>query len=341
MAQFIEDHADFLESHVEAWTVTTQGSLVPGVTRHYIRILPIAASETSPDEDPNSGMMTIANTPPGQQFQFPAKEIVDAGFLELVRYGIRSAGDPLMEASLKVIDAVLKVQTPWGPCWRRYNHDGYGPQADGKPYRGWGVGRAWPLLTGERAHHELAAGRNTGALIAAIENFSTDTGMLPEQIWDERDMPEAFMYFGKPCGAAMPLMWAHAEYIKLLRSVRDGQVFDWIMPVAARYLGSKGRKDLEVWKSSRRVRQVAAGTILRVVLRGAFRLRWSADGGKNYEELASSETGLDLRFVDIPTPQQSGAVQFTFAESQDEEFAGKTFEVKINKASNETVQEVV
>jgi glucoamylase len=163
-----------------------------------------------------------------------------------VRYGIRKAGDPLMEDSLRVVDAALKVNTPYGPCWRRYNYDGYGPHADGKPYTGWGVGRAWPLLTGERAHYELAAGRDIRPLITAIERFASSSGMLPEQVWDAPAIPEASMFPGKPCGAAMPLMWAHAEYIKLLRSLHDEQVFDRIPAVADRYLNKRGRSDLEV-----------------------------------------------------------------------------------------------
>ena len=104
--------------------------------------------------------LVIRNRAPGQIAEFPAKDIVDAGFLELVRYGIRKAGDPLFEDSLRVIDALLKVETPYGPCWRRYNHDGYGQRVDGGPYYGFGKGRAWPLLTGERGHYELAAGRD-------------------------------------------------------------------------------------------------------------------------------------------------------------------------------------
>ena len=35
-----------------------------------------------------------------------------AGFLELVRYGIRRADDPLIIDSLKVVDAVLKTDLP-------------------------------------------------------------------------------------------------------------------------------------------------------------------------------------------------------------------------------------
>ncbi|HLJ29417.1 MAG TPA: glycoside hydrolase family 15 protein [Candidatus Angelobacter sp.] len=332
LAKFVEEHADFVESHIESWTVTTQGSLVPEIQRHYIRILPVTLGETSPIEDPNLGTITIANTPPGAQWQFPAKEIVDAGFLELVRYGIRKPGDPLIEDSLRVIDAVLKVTTPGGPCWRRYNHDGYGPHTDGKPYTGWGEGRAWPLLAGERAHYELAAGRDVRPLIAALENFSTSSGMLPEQIWDRPDIPDAFMYLGKPCGAAMPLMWAHAEYIKLLRSVRDQRVFDRIAPVADRYLEHKGRKDLEVWKSTRRVREIAAGKVLRILLAGEFGLRWSLDEGRTGQESVSTATGLGLGFVDIPTQKhQGGRVQFSFTKASATDLEQQVFEVKIGR----------
>ena len=78
-----------------------------------------------------TALIDLKNRAPGMQVTFPAKEIVNAGFLELVRYGIRKAGDPLIEDSLRVIDHVLKVETPYGPCWRRYNHDGYGQRDDG------------------------------------------------------------------------------------------------------------------------------------------------------------------------------------------------------------------
>src|SRR6202167_1741456 len=190
-AEFLEQYADFLESHVEAWTVTTEGTVVPGIRRHYIRILPDDVDNSDPAEDPNSGILRIANLAPGIPNSFPAKEIVDAGFLELVRYGIRKPDDPVITDSLKVIDAVLKVDTPMGPAWRRYNHDGYGQRENGGSYSGWGKGRAWPLLTGERAHFELAAGRDVKPYIRAIEGFASATGLLPEQVWDAKDRPNA------------------------------------------------------------------------------------------------------------------------------------------------------
>ena len=47
--------------------------------------------------------------------------------------------------------------------------------------------------------------------------------MLPEQVWDHDDMPEKGMYLGRSAGSAQPLVWAHAEYLKLLRSVSGWQ----------------------------------------------------------------------------------------------------------------------
>jgi len=75
-----------------------------------------------------------------------------------------------------------------------------------------------------------------------MEQFAFRSRILPEQIWDSPDVKSAGMYFGQPAGSAMPLMWAHAEYVKLLHSVMDGRVFDLIPVVAERYLKKSGRK---------------------------------------------------------------------------------------------------
>ena len=306
-ATFLEEHADFLESHLERWTVTTEGTLVPGVPRHYIRINPTDPHDSAASEDPNRGTITLNNQPPEGPHQFAAKEIVDAGFLELVRYGIRGAGDRLMEDSLRVIDAVLRVETPNGPCWRRYNHDGYGPKERGKPYDGWGKGRPWPLLTGERAHYELAAGRNVRSYLRALEAFASKGGMLPEQIWDEGPR------LGKPAGSAMPLMWAHAEYIKLLKSVGEGQVFDRIAPVANRYLAGRGRKDLEISQPTRRVHEMMSGQVLRILASDHFRLQYSLDGRSTAQDVESSDSGLGVEFADIAVPaEQRSPLRLTF-----------------------------
>jgi glucoamylase len=329
-ATFIQGHADFLECHVESWTVTTEGTLVPGMPRHYIRIRPVTIGDVHPDEDPNRGVLRLSNQPPGASMEVPAKDIVDAGFLELVRFGIRKPGDPIIEDSLRVVDAVLKVETPHGPCWHRYNHDGYGQRSDGGPYEGWGTGRAWPVLTGERGHYELAAGRPFDPFIRALEGFAHGAGLLAEQIWDEPDRPDRHLWFGEPTGGVMPLMWAHAEYIKLLRSVHDGQVFDSIPEVADRYQRRMECKALEVWKFSRQPRSVQREFTLRVQAPRPFRLRWTRDEWRTVEDTPSTPTTLSIDFVDIPVPQtQQNPIRFSFFWTASGRWAGQDYVVTV------------
>jgi glucoamylase len=330
-ARYLEEYADFLECHIEPWTVTNQGTLVPGIKRHYIRIHPLSVTDYTPDEDPDHGILTIPNYPPGVPNKFPAKDIVDAGFLELVRYGIRRPGDPLIEDSLRIVDAVLKVDTPLGPCWHRYNHDGYGQREDGGSYMGWGKGRIWPLLVGERAHYEFAAGRDIGPLIKTMEQFASRTGLIPEQAWDSHDIPELHLYLGKPTSSAMPLVWAHAEYIKLLRSVRDGKVFDLIPAVANRYLsGSRKPQPREIWKPIRQLRSVPAGWPLRIQAAAPFLLHWTNDDWKTAADTRSKGTALGVEFVDIEVPPgQKNPLKFTFLWTGSEKWEGRDYEVEV------------
>ena len=72
-AAFLEEYADFLECHVEAWMVTTEGTLVPGIPRHYIRILPADVNDPFPAEDPNIGVLALNNRPPGSRWRFPGE----------------------------------------------------------------------------------------------------------------------------------------------------------------------------------------------------------------------------------------------------------------------------
>jgi glucoamylase len=309
---------------------------VPGIRRHYIRINPAVSSEGAcGDEDPDSGELVIANQRPGDRAKYPANEVVDAGFLELVRFGIRQPGDPLIEDSLKVVDAVLKVDTPFGPCWRRYNHDAYGQRADGTSFKKWGVGHAWPLLTLERATYELAAGRNIDVYLKAAEAFATGVGLFPEQIWDAPDIPEEHMFFGKATGAAIPLMWAHAEYVKLLHSLVENRVFDHIAPVKERYGNSTPRPAIEIWKVNRQVRKIPPGTLLRVVASSPFMLHWTDDEWNTARDTSSIPTAIKMEYVDLEIDAaQKAPLRFTFYWPLDNQWQGKDYVVEIEQPTH-------
>ena len=334
MASFLETYADWLEAHLDEWTTTDDGVLLAGVKRHYMRIRPPAEGEPFYNPGVPAGAIHIANRGPEERADYDAREVVDAGFLELVRYGVRRADDPLIVDSLKVIDATLKVETPEGPCWRRYNHDGYGQKKNGGPYDGWGQGRAWPLLLGERAHYELAAGGEVKPLIAAYERFSSAGGMLPEQIWDSADLPEEGMYLGQSAGSAQPLVWAHAEYLKLLRSVTEGQVFDVVLPVQARYARPVAEREfastIEIFQRTRTILSVPAGHTLRLLDPDNFHAVWSADEWATVKTTESRNVGYPGAYVDIhTTPEQRGSIVFTIFLPEKNSWLGRNYEVKI------------
>jgi glucoamylase len=341
LAIFLEGYADWIEAHLDEWTTTTEGILDPEVKYHYMRINPPAPGEPFYNDQIAPGHIHINNRAPDEKQDFEAREIVDAGFLELVRYGIRRADDPLIVDSLKVVDAVLKRDTPSGPCWRRYNHDGYGQRKDGGPYEGWGQGRAWPLLTGERAHYELAAGRPVDDLISAFEKFSSMGGMLPEQVWDYEDLPSEGMYFGKSAGSAQPLVWAHSEYLKLLRSVSEGRIFDRISVVEERYAVPAAKRTftsrIEIFQIARPISFIPVSFTLRIVDKGRFRVVYTFDDWATVERLDSHSLGRIGYSADIPTTShQTGKIIFTLCwpnqgpdQSQPDRWLGKNLEVSV------------
>jgi glucoamylase len=254
--------ADNWAANVENWTATKTGKYGDG--NYYLRL--------SQNGKPDSGEKLELGNGAGT---FDEREIVDAGFLELVRLGIKSPDDPLIQKSLKVVDEVLRVNTPNGECFYRYNHDGYGDTYDGRRWN-WdatwrGNGHLWTLLTGERGQYELAKyalakakesnprgksnlkaelqnqqiwlGRATRRLDAMLA-FSNDGLMIPEQIWDKPAIPKTIDYgfipptlrFGEGNGSATPLAWSMAQFIRLAVNLQNGRNLETPGVVYNRYM---------------------------------------------------------------------------------------------------------
>ena len=226
LATLLRDTADAWNDAIEGWCFAAGSKLgqAAGVSGHYVRITPARPGSAEGDLQ---GVVTIRNRQEADA-NLPADAIVSPDALALVRFGLRAAADPRIVATVAVIDAVLRRELPPGPCWYRYNMDGYGEHADGSPFDGTGIGRLWPLMTGERAHYELAAGRTDEArrLLDTLEHLTSAGFLIPEQVWDADPVSEHGLERGRPSGSAMPLVWAHGEHVKLCRSLADGAVFD-------------------------------------------------------------------------------------------------------------------
>ena len=313
-ANYLRETADCWNDQIERWTYVTGTALCTEVCvkGYYVRIAPPDASGSA---SPKDGYVPIKNRPPGDSDR-PAEAIVSPDALALVRFGLRAADDPRIVDTVKVIDTTLRCDLPQGPLWYRYTGDGYGEHEDGTPFDGTGKGRPWPLLAGERAHYELAAERKGKAveLLKTFEASAGPGGLLPEQVWDGPDMPERELRRGAPSGSAMPLVWAHAEHIKLLRSLSDGAVFDMPPQGVKRYIEDRTVSPRRTWRFNNKIRAIPSGKLLRVELSACGVVHWSSDKWLTVTDSKTAENAFGVHLVDLAVADlpPGNTILFTF-----------------------------
>jgi glucoamylase len=224
------EKADRWQAKVEDWTVTTTGPL--SEEPYFLRLTKNGEPDTaSPYAMGDGGPESIDQ-----------RAVVDPSFLDLVRYGITAPDDPEVLSTLPVIDDELGFTTPNGQFWHRFSHDGYGETRDGgqweitEPGTNTTLGRGWPLLTGERGEYAVSAGADGAPYLATMAAASGESDMISEQVWDGRPPT------GEPCcpagentRAATPLVWSHAQLVRLAWSIQQGSPVDQQSVVADRY----------------------------------------------------------------------------------------------------------
>jgi len=325
--------ADDWNARVESWTVVRDTALARTyrVASHYVRVAPAPVP---------GGMSRLGNILPIKNRVrdpcIPAREQVATDFLQLVRLGLRDAHDSIVLDSLKVIDGELRVETPAGPSWHRYTGDGYGEHADGRPFDGTGRGRAWPLLTGERGHYELAAGRDPLPYLRAMNAMAGRCGLIPEQIWDGPSLPERFLERGRPTGAVMPLVWAHAEFIKLVASRSLGRPFDRPEALWQRYGGKRPAPAYAIWSSRLPIATIRAGQVLRVCVTAPARIHMGIDNWQRITDVETTDSELGLHYADLPTQSLDCGrrVVFTFFWPRSGNWEGRDYTIEIDQTGS-------
>jgi glucoamylase len=238
----LREVADSWNERIEGWMYVRGTSLAArlGVDGYYARILPKERVFPPARGDNEVKLLPKENDEKEEEGELPPEEVVAVDALSLVRFGLRRPDDPRVVNTVRAIDALLMTETERGPIWHRYSGDRFGEHDDGRPFKTTdkGRGRAWPLLIGERAHYELLGGdvEQAKELCRVMAEYATDTGLIAEQVWDADDVPKRQLFRGQPTGSVCPLLWAHGEYVKLRRSIRDGRVFDAPRQTFKRYL---------------------------------------------------------------------------------------------------------
>ncbi len=324
--------ADFWNSNIERWTSVSGTPLAArlGVAGYYVLVLPAQAIERRPDIFRQ--VIPIHNRADNAAVR--ADELVGTEFLQLVRFGLRRADDPLILDSIRVADALLKTETPSGPVWHRYNGDGYGEHDDGSPYDGAGRGRGWPLLTGERGHYELVAGRDPLPYLEAMCRMASPGGMLPEQVWDTDPIPSRRLSPGRPSGSAMPLVWAHAEFIKLLVSRHLGHPIDRPRAVGQRYRAKRPAARHAFWWPHAPIAGFPAGVRLAVALPLPAVVHWGRDGWRDVADEPTRDSGLGFHVavLDVRRLEPGASIDFTWRWQQSGDWLGRDYALAVEPA---------
>ena len=288
-ASWALDIADFWNAGIEQWMVARDTDLArrAGVSGYYVRTAPASVIEIG--SDALQEIVPIRNRADGAKLA--ASEQVSTDFIQLVRFGLRSPNDPIIQSSIRVVDHLLKVDTPSGTVWRRYNEDGYGEHEDGTAYDGTGRGRPWPLLAGERGHYELVAGQDPLSFLRTMAAAASTGGMIPEQVWDAASVPQRRLRPGRPTGSAMPLAWAHAEFIKLVVSRSLGHPFDRPKATWERYKGEIPSVKTVFWWPHARIRQFAIECLVVIALPQPGTVHWGTNGWQAIMETSSRRNG--------------------------------------------------
>jgi glucoamylase len=331
VASHLREIADVWNASIDRWMYmsATDWCRRFKVKGYYVRIASKQTGVAGPNLQQSIGIKNVI----ASEDTLQASHLISPDALALVRFGLRAANDPRIHDTINVIDALIKVETPAGATWHRYNDDGYGEHEDGSPFDGTGIGRGWPLLTGERAHFELAAGRIEVAkqLLASMEGFANEAGLISEQVWDSPDIPERELHPGQPSGSAMPLVWAHAEYLKLRRSLRDMRLFDQPVQTVQRYLKEINVCPRMIWRFNHKLRLLPRGKILRIELMAPAVVHWTADGWNACHDIETRDLGLGIHIVDLSTQKlpEGSQIKFTFYWQEVKRWEGADFVVRI------------
>ena len=323
---------DFWNSQIEAWTAVNDTELarqydVPG---YYLRVAPPGIVT---EAGACTAIVPIRNRIGDRGLR--GDQQVGNEFQQLVRFGLRRPEDPLIRGSAKLADALLRTDTPLGPVWRRYREDGYGEHEDGRPFDGTGIGRGWPLLTGERGHYELEAGNDPLPYLEAMCAMASSGGMIPEQVWDSDPLPGRRLYPGRASGSAMPLVWAHAEFVKLLVSRQINRPFDRPRAVWRRYRGRRPVAEHAFWWQHAPIGAMPSGAKLAIALAMPAVVRWGRDGWQLSEDVPTVDTGLGFHVAVLGTAAllPGSRIDFTWRRQDNGEWCGRDITVQIRAES--------
>jgi glucoamylase len=296
-------------SRIDDWLYVggTELDIRYGTSGHYVRLNPSL-------NDARRGTVQIRNR---DAVVRNTGDVVGMEFLALVRFGLRAANDPRIVDTLTICEGELGITIGEHRHYHRYEADGYGEHDDGSPFDGTGIGRAWPLLTAERAIQAVLSGEDERLYVASILASRTKGGMIPEQVWD-RDAIDAYeLHPGLPSGSAAPLVWAHSELLKIVAAKKTGRAMERLGCMVPDSFPLSNSTTLSMtptaahWRSDVPIAVLAPGKKLLIEAERAFTLHLGMNGWNEITDMASEPIGLGRFGVMLHLQPNWESIQFT------------------------------
>ena len=234
--------------------------------------------------------------------------------------------------TMMVVDHELRRETPAGPSYYRYNEDGYGEHDDGEPFDGSGRGRLWPLLTGERGHLALQLGDDALSYLEAMSQMTGSCSLLPEQIWDSAPIPGRNLFPGRPTGSAMPLLWAHSEFLKLSAAIHRGRPIELLDSVVARYNYQRPSAAAWFWRADQPFGELPAGVDLVIEDSRPFIIEFDSPGVDIPNRIESTLGSFEMHEIRLTGSQLDRLSEITFVQ-QFADSSATNHAIKIGSAS--------
>ena len=311
--------ADYWNERIEDWTYVERGP--HSEEGYYVRI--------GPSFEPESlkGRVPVKNRAVDP---IPAVEMIGMDYLYLVRLGLRRPTDPRIRNTLQVTDRLLKAEMPTGIAYYRYNADGYGEHADGRPFDTTGIGRPWPLLSGERGHYDALTGIDPLPFLRSMARMTGPGGLMPEQVWDADPIPELGLFPGKPTGSAMPLVWAHSEFLKLLVARQHGRPVE-MLDCVQRHLNERPSAQTWHWRPGVPFGALPKNRDLLIEMPRPFTLRMGFDGWRDTRDQEAQPLPFGFHGVRLPSASLIGRqiIEFTFVFKDDGKWQGTDYRIAI------------
>jgi glucoamylase len=232
--------------------------------------------------------------------------------------------------TIKVVDRILSVETPSGTLYHRYNEDGYGEQADGGPFTGSGIGRGWPILVGERGHLALQAGEDPLPYLETMHRCASRGGLLPEQVWDSPAIDERGLFPGRPSGSAMPLLWSHAEFLKLLLAREHGRPIEMLHAVEAHFSSAQSSPVTKRhWRADVPLPRLERGIGLLIEDSRPFTLHWGVDHWQRVQDVEAVAGAWGLWVVEFHAEDLSAVSRLDFTRRYSDGWEDKDHSVEV------------